>query len=49
MYQQSGAAGQHGPSAEPTDQQQPPPPKDEGKKVEDAQYEVVDDKDKKPK
>jgi molecular chaperone DnaK len=44
MYQQSGAAGQHGPSAGPSEQQAPP--KEDGKKVEDAQYEVVDDKDK---
>ena len=42
MYQQATASGQSGPGA----QQQGPTGSEDGKKVEDAQYEVVDDKNK---
>jgi molecular chaperone DnaK len=50
MYESARAAGgpqQGGPQAGPTggqQQQQQPPPGDQGKKVEDADFEVVDDK-----
>ena len=42
MYQQATTSGQSGPGA----QQQGPTGSEDGKKVEDAQYEVVDDKNK---
>jgi molecular chaperone DnaK len=45
MYQQATASGQ-GPGGPSGGQQQAPPPQADEKKVEDAQYEVVDDKDK---
>jgi molecular chaperone DnaK len=47
MYQQATASGQGpGPGGPAGGQQQAPPPQADEKKVEDAQYEVVDDKDK---
>jgi molecular chaperone DnaK len=47
MYQQATQAGTKGPEGPQAGQQQGPEPKADEKKVEDAQYEVVDDKDKK--
>jgi molecular chaperone DnaK len=47
MYAQSTAGGpQQGPTGGPQPGAQQPPPRTDEKKVEDAQYEVVDDKDK---
>ncbi len=48
MYQQATASGQQeGPQAGPTSSGQQAPPKSDEKKVEDAQYEVVDEEKKK--
>ena len=48
MYQQATGGPQGGPQAGPRPGPEgAPPPKSEGKKVEDATYEVMDDKDKK--